>query len=127
MLVNINKLKPYRFIENKTLQPVLVEPSDLVINELVQAKEFVPLFVEPKDFQLVEFEPISNHSTPSSIKVTYVFVHHYQNLPVQDNNGAVSNDPNELFGKALIDVYLLGVSNPKGCVHSQPQNHFYMK
>jgi sensor domain CHASE-containing protein len=39
----------------------------------------------------------------------------------------VNNDPNKVFGKALINVYLLGVSNPKGCVHSQPQNHFYMK
>jgi len=29
--------------------------------------------------------------------------------------------------KALIDVYLLGVSNPKGYVHSQPQTHFKLK
>jgi hypothetical protein len=36
VLVNINKLKPYRFIENRTLQPILVKPSDLVIDELVQ-------------------------------------------------------------------------------------------
>jgi hypothetical protein len=56
-----------------------------------------------------------------------VHVHHYHNLPIHDNNVAMSNDQNDMFGKALIDVYLLGVCNPKGCVHSQPQSHFYLK
>jgi hypothetical protein len=32
-----------------------------------------------------------------------------------------------MFRKAFIDVYLLGISNLKGCVHSQPQKHFYLK
>jgi hypothetical protein len=50
VLVNINKLKPYEFIEDKTLQHVLVKHGDLVINEPVQAKEPIPLLVEPKDF-----------------------------------------------------------------------------
>jgi hypothetical protein len=27
----------------------------------------------------------------------------------------------------FIDVYLIGVSNLKGCVHSLPHNHFYLK
>jgi hypothetical protein len=35
MLVNINKLKPYMFIEDKTMQHVLIKPSDLVTNEPV--------------------------------------------------------------------------------------------
>jgi hypothetical protein len=48
-------------------------------------------------------------------------------MHVQDNNVVVNNDRNKVFGKALIDVYLLGVSNPKGRVHSHPHNHFYMK
>jgi hypothetical protein len=38
MLVNINKLKPCRFIENKTLQVVSVKPSDLVTCEDVQTR-----------------------------------------------------------------------------------------
>jgi hypothetical protein len=41
-------------------------------------------------------------------------------MPIQDNNVVVNNDPNDLFGKALIDVYFSWVSNLKGCVHSQP-------
>jgi hypothetical protein len=35
VLVNINKLKPYMFIEGRTLQLVLAKPSDLAIDELV--------------------------------------------------------------------------------------------
>jgi hypothetical protein len=68
MLVNINKLKPYKFIENWTLQPVLAKPNDLVTNELVQTKELKPLPIELEDLQHVEFEPVNNHLTPSSIK-----------------------------------------------------------
>ncbi len=39
----------------------------------------------------------------------------------------MNNDQNDMFGKALIDVYRLGVSNLKTCVHSQPHSHFYLK
>jgi hypothetical protein len=56
--------------------------------------------------------------TLGSIKTIDVLIHHYHNLHVKDNNVAMSNDPNDMFGKALIDAYLLGVSNPKGYVHS---------
>jgi hypothetical protein len=31
------------------------------------------------------------------------------------------------FCKLLIDLYVLGVSNPKGCVHSQQQGCFQLK
>jgi hypothetical protein len=127
LLVNINKSKPYKFIEDKTLQPVLVKPSDLVTNKPIQAKEPIPPPVELEVFQPIKFEPFSNHSTPNNIKAIDVVVHHYHNQHVQDDNVVVSNDPNNMFGKAFIDVYLLGVSNPKGCVHSQTHSHFYMK
>jgi hypothetical protein len=36
ILVNINKLKPYKFIEDITLQPILANLSDLVVDEHVQ-------------------------------------------------------------------------------------------
>jgi hypothetical protein len=51
------------FIEDKTLQHVLVKLGDLVIDEHVQTKELVPLLVEPKDFQHVGFESVSTHLT----------------------------------------------------------------
>jgi hypothetical protein len=41
------------FIEDKTLQPILVKPGDLVTNEPIQAKKLVPLLVELEIFQLV--------------------------------------------------------------------------
>jgi hypothetical protein len=118
MLVNINKLKLYRFIKEKNLQLVLVKPSDLVIDEPIQAKEPIPLSIEPKDFQHVRFELVSNHLTFGKIKTIDVLVHHYHNLHVLDNNVTVNNDPSDVFGKALIEAYFLGVSNPKGYVHS---------
>ncbi len=118
MLVNNNKFKPYKFIENKPLQPILVKLSDLITDELVQTKEPIPLLVKPKDFQLVGSEQVSNHLTHGNIKATDVLVQHYHNLPIWDNNVVVSNDANDIFGKAFIDVYLLGVSNLKKYVHS---------
>jgi hypothetical protein len=95
MLVNINKLKPYKFIEDKTLQAILVKPNDLVTNELVQTRKPKPLFVEPKEFQLVEFESICNYLT---------HVHHYHNVPIQDNDEIGSYDRNDMFKKAFINV-----------------------
>jgi hypothetical protein len=66
VLVNINKLKPYKFIEDRTLQPVLTKLNDLATNELVQSRELEPLPIELKDLQLVGFELVSNHLTPRS-------------------------------------------------------------
>jgi hypothetical protein len=118
VLVNINKLKPYRFIEDKTLQPILAKPSVLAIDEPIQTREPKPLLVELEDFQLVEFELVINHLTFGNIKGTNWHVHYYHDVLVYDNNAVVSNDQNNVFRKAFIDVYILGVFNPKGCVHS---------
>ncbi len=79
MLVNINKLKSYRFIEDITL-PILTKSSDLAIDEHVQTKELKPLLVKPKDLQHVEFEPVNNHLTPNSIKRIDVHVHYYHDV-----------------------------------------------
>jgi hypothetical protein len=40
VLVNINKLKPYRFTEDQTFQLVLVELSDFLLEEPVEEKYF---------------------------------------------------------------------------------------
>jgi hypothetical protein len=96
----------------------LVKHGDLVTNEPIRTKKPIPLPIEPKDFQPIWFELVSNHLTLGSIKTTYVFAHHYHNLIIHDNNVVMSNDPNNMFGKALIDAYLLGVSNLKGYLPS---------
>jgi hypothetical protein len=77
MLVNINKLKLYKIIENQTLQLVLVKLSDLVTDEFVQTKELNSLFVELEGFQVVEFELVCNYLTLGHIKSIDVIVHHY--------------------------------------------------
>jgi hypothetical protein len=70
------------------------------------------------------FELVSNYLTPGSIKVTNVHVHHCHNVPIQDNDVVSNNDQNDMFRKALIDIYLFGVLNFKGYVHSQRRNIF---
>jgi hypothetical protein len=95
--VNINKLKPYMFIEGRTLQLVLVKLSDLATDEPFQIRDFEPLLVELEDPQLVEFEPFNNHLTHGSIKGTYMHVHYYHDVHVQDNNAAICNDQNDVF------------------------------
>ncbi len=112
------------FIEGRTLQLVLAKPSDLAIDELVQIRKLEPLLVEHEDPQLVEFEPVNNHLTHGNIKGTYVYVHYYHDVHDQDNNATIYNDQNDIFSKVLIDICVLGVSNPKGCIHSQPQKSF---
>ncbi len=54
VLVNINKLKPYMFNEDKTLQLVLIKPSDILFDEPIQDKEHEPLPVKLEDLQPLE-------------------------------------------------------------------------
>jgi hypothetical protein len=119
VLVNINKLKPYMFIENKTLQLVFVKRNDLFIDEPIQTKGPEPLPIELEDLHPIEFKPINNHLTHGSIKRTYMPVHYYHDVLVQDNNATICKDQNDAFSKAFIDIYILGVFNLKGYVHSQ--------
>jgi hypothetical protein len=36
VLVNMNKLNPYRFVDHNTLQPPVVKPSDMTAKVLVE-------------------------------------------------------------------------------------------
>jgi hypothetical protein len=46
ILVNINKLKPYRFVEDHTFQPILVKPNVFLSEESVEATHFDNLLYE---------------------------------------------------------------------------------
>ncbi len=92
MLVNINKLKLHKFIEDKTLQHVLVKSSDLVTDGHIQTKEPNSLLVELEGFQPVEFEPVCKYLTLGNIKRTYVLVHHYHNVLLHDSDVNDNND-----------------------------------
>ncbi len=45
ILVNINKLKPYRFVEGHTFQLVLAKPNDFLSKESMEATHFDNLFI----------------------------------------------------------------------------------
>jgi hypothetical protein len=38
VLVNIDKLKPYRFIEDETFQPILAKPNDFLLKDPIEVK-----------------------------------------------------------------------------------------
>jgi uncharacterized protein YcgL (UPF0745 family) len=40
VLVNINKLKLYRFIKDQTFQLILANPNDFLVKDLVEVKNF---------------------------------------------------------------------------------------
>jgi hypothetical protein len=54
--------------------------------------------------QLVELETVNNHLTQGIIKGTYVHVHYYHDVPIEDNNAIVFNDQNNAFNEVFIDV-----------------------
>jgi len=99
VLININKLKPYKFIEDKTLQLVLADPSNMVIDEHVQTKE--PL-------ENAKFELINNYLTHGNTIGTYVLAHYHNDVPIEFN--CVQNNT---FSQGPIDIYILEVHNHK--------------
>jgi hypothetical protein len=46
ILININKLRTYRFVEDHTLQPLLINLSDFVSKESVEVTHFDNMFNE---------------------------------------------------------------------------------
>jgi hypothetical protein len=46
VLVNINKLRLYRFVEDQTLQPDLTKSSDLLLKELIDTNNYGNLFIK---------------------------------------------------------------------------------
>ncbi len=118
MLININKLKPYRFIEDITLQPILAKISDLFINKPIQTKELEPLPIKLEIFQLIEFELINNLLAHGNIKGTNVLVQYRCDAPIEENNATIINYQSNTFNKAFNNVYILEVYNLKGHIYS---------
>ncbi len=110
-------MKPYKFIEDKTLQPVFVNPSDLVIDKPIKTKEPKPLPVENANFELVEFKSINNYLTHGNIIGTNVLVCCHNDVPIEFNYVSSCNDQNNAFSKGPINVYTLEMYNPKSNVY----------
>ncbi len=75
-LVNTNKLKPYRFVEDHTLRLVLVKPNDFLPKEPIEATHiFYNLFTK----LVVEVTHYNNMLNEEPIETNY-----YSNLFVED-------------------------------------------
>ncbi len=70
-LVNINKLKPYRFMEGQTLQPILTKLNDFLLEKPMEVTHFNNLFTK----QQVEVTHFDNLFTKQQVEVT-----HFDNL-----------------------------------------------
>lgn len=56
VLVNLNKLKPYRFVKDQTFQLILIKLSDLLLEELIEIGQSNNLFID----KLVETNHFGN-------------------------------------------------------------------
>ncbi len=65
VLFNINKLKPYRFVENHTFQLVIVKLSNFSSKELVETNHFGNMFNE----ELVETNHFGNMFIKEPVKL----------------------------------------------------------
>ncbi len=74
-MVNINKLKPYKFMEDQTFQLVLTKPSEFLLEELVELTHFDNLSTK----QHVEETHFDNRSNEELVETT-----HYGNLFVEE-------------------------------------------
>ncbi len=106
-------MKPYMFIQNKILQPILTTLNDLVTDKIVQAKELESLPIENENFEFVEFEPINNYLTHGNIIWTNVLIHYHNNVLIKFNYVFDCNDQNNAINEKPIDVCTLEVYNPK--------------
>jgi hypothetical protein len=79
-------------VEDRTLQHVLANLSDLVTNEHVQIEEPKPFLVENANFEFIEFEPINNYLTQGSIIRIDVHVQYNNDVFVEFNCVPNCND-----------------------------------
>ncbi len=73
-LVNINKLKPYRFVEDQTFQTLLTKSNDLLLENLTKTNNYDNLFIK----KLVILDIPSNLVTKKLVKT------HSRGLPVDN-------------------------------------------
>jgi hypothetical protein len=69
-LVNNNKQKPYRVVEDHTFQPILAKSNDFLSEEPIETTHFGNLFIE----QLVETIHSSNMFPKESVKRQTIMV-----------------------------------------------------
>jgi hypothetical protein len=80
------------FIEDKTLQPILTNHNDLVIDKPTMTEEPEPLPIENENFEPIKFELVNNYLTNGSIIGTNVHVHYHNDVLVEFNYVLGCND-----------------------------------
>jgi uncharacterized circularly permuted ATP-grasp superfamily protein len=68
VLININKMKPYWFVEDSMLQPILTNLSDMLTKELVEKQETNHML----DKELVEEEHVLFTTQPNNVSIKLV-------------------------------------------------------
>lgn len=85
ILININKLKPYKFINDNTLQLVFAKPTDLTIEIPIQNEIPKPWHVENDIFEPIVFELVANDSIDGPITTNNVPIcNHHSNAPIHN-------------------------------------------
>jgi hypothetical protein len=59
IMVNINKLKPYRFTKDHTFQPILVNRNDFLSKKLMEATHFDNMFTK-QPIEVTDFNNMFN-------------------------------------------------------------------
>ncbi len=72
-LVNINKLKSYRFMEDQTLQLVLIKRNDFLLKEPVEVTHSNNLFTK-QQVEVTHFDNLSNEEPIEINHSTNLFV-----------------------------------------------------
>jgi hypothetical protein len=79
-------LKPYKFINDNTLQHVIVKPSDVIIEVHVQKEIPKPIHVENDIYEPVFFKSIINDQNNAPIIINDIPINNHQNDILVNNH-----------------------------------------
>jgi hypothetical protein len=75
ILVNINKLKPYRFIEDHIFQPILTKPSDFLLEKPMEVTHSSKVFTK-QQVEVTHYDNLFNEKP--------VGMNHFSNLFIEE-------------------------------------------
>jgi hypothetical protein len=93
ILVLINKLKPYRFVEDHTFQLILIKPSDILLEELVETNHSNNIFIE-EPIEVTCFDNLFNEKLVETNHSSDLFIEELIQLNIK---GLTVNNPIERF------------------------------
>jgi hypothetical protein len=106
ILVNINKLKPYRFVEDHTFQPILAKLSDFLLEESVEATHFDNLFIK-QPIELTHSDNLLNEELIETNNFGNRFVEKLVQINIRGltiDNSIERKTNNDLFEPKLVEM-----------------------